>query len=125
MKTPYLILISTILAAHTLAANPETDQTNSKPTQDEIATTEKQHAASAKKLSIEQDDLSADVQDLIDEQTDPKVIQLLSEIEITMAEATDLLEQTNTGGATIAVETEIIEKIFDAAKKKKKQSGGG
>ena len=82
------------------------------------------HQRGAKNLSLEQDDLSADVQDLIDEQTDPEVVKLLSEIEITMAEATDLLEQTNTDGSTIAVETEVIEKIFEAAKKKQQKSGG-
>ena len=38
-----------------------------------------------------------------------------------MADATDLLEQEKTGGPTIATETEVIEKIFEAAKKKKQQ----
>ena len=86
-----------------------------------------QHGEKAQSLALEQDELSADVQDLIDEQTDAEVIGILREIEVIMADATDLLEQKNTGGATIATETEVIEKIFEAAKKKqqnKKKDGG-
>ena len=86
-----------------------------------------QHGEKAQSLAIEQDELSADVQDLIDEQTDAEVIGILREIEVIMADATDLLEQKNTGGATIATETEVIEKIFEAAKKKQqnqKKDGG-
>lgn len=85
------------------------------------------HGEKAQLLSLEQDELSADVQDLIDEQTDPEVIKMLREIEMIMADATDLLDQKNTGGATIATETEVIEKIFEAAKKKQqnqKKDGG-
>ena len=87
----------------------------------------KQHGEKAQSLAIEQDELSADVQDLIDEQTDAEVIGILREIEVIMADATDLLEQKNTGGATIATETEVIEKIFEAAKKKQQnqKKGGG
>ena len=87
----------------------------------------KQHGEKAQSLAIKQDELSADVQDLIDEQTDAEVIGILREIEVIMADATDLLEQKNTGGATIATETEVIEKIFEAAKKKQqnqKKDGG-
>lgn len=81
------------------------------------------HGERAKKLSYDQDDLSADVQDLIDEQTDTKLIKLLRETEIIMADATDLLEDKDTGGATIATQTEIIEKILEAAKQKQQSSG--
>lgn len=98
-----------------------------KLTKQAIADQLEQHGEKAQLLSIEQDELSADVQDLIDEQTDAEVIGLLREIEVIMADATDLLEQKNTGGETIATETEVIEKIFEAAKKKqqKQQEGGG
>ncbi len=41
-----------------------------------------------------------------------------------MADATDMLESQDTGGATIATETEVIEKIFEAAKKKQQKGGG-
>ena len=124
MKT-YITLICTALAVPTLIANPATEKPKAKLTPKEISSAVKKHNTGAKKLSLEQDDLSADVQDLIDEQTDPEVVKLLHEIEGTMAEATDLLEQTNTDGSTIAVETEVIEKIFDAAKKKQQKSSGG
>lgn len=92
-----------------------------------IAEALQQHGEKSQALAIEQDELSADVQDLIDEQTDAEVIGLLREIEVVMADATDLLEQKNTGGETIATETEVIEKIFEAAKKKQQnqQEGGG
>ena len=125
MKLSPLIILCTALAVPPLMATPELGNTNTKQTAQEIAEAEKKHAASATKLSLEQDDLSADVQDLLDEQTNPEVVKLLAEIEVVMGEATDRLEQTHTDGTTIAVETEVIEKIFEAAKKKKQQSGGG
>ena len=59
------------------------------------------------------------------EQTDPEVIKLLRELEEIMADATDQLEATKTDGSTIAIETEVIEKIFEAAKKKQQKGGGG
>lgn len=125
MKPSTITLICTALAVPNLLANPATDTPKTKLTPQQVSKAVEKHHAGAKKLSLEQDDLSADVQDLVDEQTDPEVAQLLREIEITMAEATDLLEQTNTDGSTIAVETEVIEKIFEAAKKKQQKSGGG
>ena len=42
-----------------------------------------------------------------------------------MDEATDKLASHDTGGDTIAAQTEIIEKIHDAAKAKQKQNGSG
>jgi len=103
------------------------DAVSPKGTDKDMAKAIEQHGQKALLLALEQDDLSADVQDLIDEMTDAEVIGLLQEIEIVMADTTDLLEQKNTGGETIAAETEVIEKIFEAAKKKQqnqKQDGG-
>jgi len=125
MKLPPLIILCAALTAPPLLAAPEAGNTNNQRTAQKMADAEKKHAASAKKLSLEQDDLSADVQDLLDEQTNPEVVKLLAEIEVVMGEATDRLEQTHTDGTTIAVETEVIEKIFEAAKKKKQKSGSG
>lgn len=82
----------------------------------------KEHAKGSIKTANEQDELSADVQDLIQEQTDPKVLKLLNEAENLMGEATERLEDKKTGGNTIAIETEIIEKIYEAAKQKKSGS---
>jgi len=128
MKPSHITRLCTTLAVTALVTTPAaisaTDTAKEKLSKKEIFQAMEKHQRGAKNLSLEQDDLSADVQDLIDEQTDPEVVKLLSEIEITMAEATDLLEQTNTDGSTIAVETEVIEKIFEAAKKKQQKSGG-
>ena len=55
----------------------------------------------------------------------PKVIELLNEVEKIMDEATDQLAAADTGGGTLAAQTEIIEKIHAAAKEKQKQPGGG
>ena len=116
--------MTALVATSAAISAAETTTAKEKLSPKEISQAMEKHQRGAKSLSLEQDDLSADVQDLIDEQTDPEVVKLLSEIEVTMAEATDLLEQTNTDGSTIAVETEVIEKIFDAAKKKQQKSGG-
>jgi len=126
MKSLFFTFVFSSLALPVLQANPATDEADqAKLTQKEIAQAIERHNKGTKKLSLEQDDLSADIQDLLDEQTNPKIVALLSQVEMTMAEATDLLEQTNTDGTTIAIETEIIEKIFDAAKKKNQQSNSG
>jgi hypothetical protein len=82
------------------------------------------HGEGSQRLAVDQDELSAAVLGLIEEQTDEKVIQLLEQVEEIMAEVTDSLDQTNTGGDTIAAQTDIIEKIFEAAKQKS-QSGKG
>jgi hypothetical protein len=83
------------------------------------------HREGSSKVADRQDELSADVQQLTIEQTVPKVIELLNEVEEIMDEATDKLAAYDTGGETIAAETEIIEKIHAAAKEKQKQQGSG
>lgn len=71
-------------------------------------------------LSKEQDELSADVQELIEDQTNPKVIEMLEEVEQLMLGVTDNLSEADTGKDTLFNETKIIEKIFEAAKEKSK-----
>lgn len=83
------------------------------------------HKEGSVKVAEDQDELSADVQQLVIEQTVPKVIELFNEAEKIMDEATDRLDGADTGGETIAAQTEIIEKIFEAAKEKQKQGKGG
>jgi hypothetical protein len=83
------------------------------------------HREGANKIADQQDELSADVQQLTIEQTVPKVIELLNDVEKIMDEATDQLAAADTGGTTLAAQTEIIEKIHAAAKEKQKQQGGG
>ena len=82
------------------------------------------HQEGATKVADDQDELSADVQQLVIEQTMPKVIELLTEVKDIMDEATDLLAKADTGGLTLAAQTEIIEKIHAAAKEKQSQGGG-
>lgn len=83
------------------------------------------HLEGSSKVADEQDELKADVQQLIVEQTIPKVVELLSEVEDIMNETTDLLAEADTGGGTIAAQTEIIEKIHAAAKKRQSEGGSG
>jgi hypothetical protein len=84
-----------------------------------------EHREGASRVADQQDELSADVQQLTIEQTVPQVIELLNEVEAIMDEATDQLAAAETGGPTIAAQTEIIEKIHAAAKEKQKQQGSG
>lgn len=79
----------------------------------------------ARDLSDRQDELAADVQQLTIEQTTPKVIELFRAVEDAMDEASERLYEHETDGVTIAAETDVIEKIFEAAKEKQKQSGAG
>ena len=78
------------------------------------------HAQGSEKVAVDQDELSADVQHLVLEQTNQKVIDLLGEVENIMDEATEMLIEHDTGGETIAAQTEVIEKIYEAAKEKNK-----
>jgi hypothetical protein len=82
------------------------------------------HKDGTAKLADEQDELSADVQQLVIEQTNPKVIELLDEVEGIMDEATDRLAEADSGGETIAAQTEVIEKIHAAAKERQSQGSG-
>jgi hypothetical protein len=82
------------------------------------------HRDGSTKLAVEQDELSADVQQLILEQTIDEVIRLLEEVEFAMDDATDNLELADTGGETIAAQTDVIEKIYEAAKARQSNSSG-
>lgn len=110
MKTAYLILA---LPLAVMADDPELAE--------KIST----HQTGSRDLSEKQDELAADVQQLTIEQTVPKVIELLREVEDAMDEASERLWEHETGGETIAAETDVIEKIYAAAKEKQKQCKGG
>ncbi|MEO5916452.1 MAG: hypothetical protein ABIS50_19605 [Luteolibacter sp.] len=86
---------------------------------------QEKHREAANKVADRQDELKADVQQLTIEQTVPKVIELLTNVEEIMVEATDNLAASDTGGKTLAAQTDIIEKIHEAAKEKQKQQGSG
>ena len=90
-----------------------------------LAAKKEDHEKGSAKIADTQDELSADVQQLIIEQTVPQVIELLNQVDTIMDEATDRLSNQDTGGETIAAQTEVIEKIHAAAKEKQKQQGSG
>lgn len=81
------------------------------------------HRQAAEHLAEAQDELAADVQQLILEQTEPTVIRLFKDVQGIMGEATDRLANADTGGATIAAQTEVLEKIHAAAKEKQQSNG--
>ncbi len=114
MKPALLIMAACMLAPLTRAAEEQTPD-------ERLA----MHRDGADKIADEQDELSADVQQLVIEQTNPKVIELLNDVENIMDEATERLAEADTGGETLAAQTEIIEKIHAAAKEKQSQGEGG
>lgn len=103
-------------AAKADEAKPETD-----PPEDPVA----KHHAGSTKVAGDQDELSTDVQQITIEQTIPKVIELFQEVEGIMDEATEWLFEYDTGGRTMAAQTEVVEKIFEATKERQKQQSGG
>lgn len=78
--------------------------------------------ALTEELSGNQDSLSADIQELVELQTQNEVIQKLEETEQAMIEATLRLLDGDTGGETLSIQTEIIEKAYEAAQQKQQQS---
>lgn len=122
MKKSILAALASVAAIAASHAEPPEKAETKKLTEAEKAKAIVEHQEGAEEVSIDQDKQSANTRELIMEQTDPKVISLLKEVEILMGKATDSLEDADTGGDTIAMQTEIIEKIYEAAKEK--QSGG-
>lgn len=109
-------------------ADPVNEENTTKATEADKAKALVDHQEGSEKVSIDQDKQAANAQELIIEQTDQKVIDLLIKVETLMGQTTDQLEDGNTGGDTIAMQTEIIEKIYEAAQQKaqgKPSSGQG
>jgi hypothetical protein len=122
MKKTTLAAMASITAIAISHADPPATAETKELTETAKAKAIVEHQEGAEEVSIDQDKQSANTRELIMEQTDQKVIALLKEVEILMGKATDSLEDGDTGGDTIAMQTEIIEKIYEAAKQK--QSGG-
>jgi len=101
-----------------LIAIPALFAQEAKPEIDTAATLEK-HQAGSEVEAEKQDNLAGDVQQLRKEQTQEKVVQLLGEVEALMDESSGNLMEYKTDGETLSAQNEIIEKIFEAAKKKK------
>lgn len=76
------------------------------------------HQEIATKLARQQDELQADTSDLILGETNVNVISLLKKCRHSMNDAVDLLEAYQTGGQTLAAQSEVIELIYQAAKEK-------
>ena len=72
------------------------------------------HKETASKLAVQQDELQADTSDLILGETNEEVVELLKKCR----HAVDLLEVYNTGGQTLAAQSDVIELIYQAAKAK-------
>lgn len=113
--------LSLLIPCLALAGDKAGGKTEEKAADDVSA----KHHEGAGKVAEQQDELAADVQQLTIEQTVPQVIELLNQVEKIMDEATDKLADADTGGDTLAAQTEIIEKIQAAAKEKQKQKSGG
>lgn len=117
MKITLLTALASAGLLTTGFADPVKEEAK-KPTEAEKAQALVKHQEGSEKVSIDQDKQAANAQELLAEQTNPKVIELLNQVEILMAQTTDRLEDSDTGGDTIAIQTEIIEKIYEAAKAK-------
>lgn len=122
MKKLTLALVTSLTAVAVSSAEPPEKPESKQLTEAEKAKAIEEHLDGAEEVSIDQDKQSANTRELIIEQTDPKVIALLKEVESLMGKATDSLEDGDTSGDTIAMQTEIIEKIYEAAKQR--QAGG-
>ena len=104
-RIPTSIALAGVLATAPLVADEKEEVTP-----EDIVQALAKHQAGSGELADDQDELSADVQELIEEQTSDKVIELLGEVEDIMGEVIDNLDEHDTGGGTIAAETEVIEK---------------
>ncbi len=127
MKT-YLSILGCLALIPTICASPlEANKNQQWSEKKQLTAEEKQQTRinledQILELADRQDELSADIQELIEGQTNQEVIKVLEEVEVLMVEVIDHLEEENTGGDTIAIETEIIERIFQSAQKKQQQS---
>ena len=120
MKFIHLISLTllSLTSAYAEGLQAYSEKLETKP--EDAPVNEVQRQQESAKLSKNQDELSADVQELIEAQTNEKVIALFENVEELMASVTDNLQDSNTGSDTIFSENEIIEKIFEAAKVKSK-----
>lgn len=82
------------------------------------------HKETASKLAGQQDELQADTSDLIMGETNEEVVDLLKKCRHAMNDAVDLLEVYNTGGQTLAAQSDVIELIYQTAKAKMTGAGG-
>ena len=77
------------------------------------------HKETAEKLAVQQDELQADTSDLIMGETNEEVIDLLKKCRHAMNDAVDLLENYNTGGPTLAAQSDVDGKSDMASSQEK------
>ncbi len=87
------------------------------PAKDRTAELKERTEALARRM----DELSAEAQDLVWNHTNPKLTEFLKGIDGAMLDARDLLEAYRTDGETVAAEQDVLEKIYEAAKKAAQQ----
>ncbi|MDB6080302.1 MAG: hypothetical protein JWO82_4049 [Akkermansiaceae bacterium] len=122
MKALLTLVFLPVLA---MAADPAATVMQQQQKEADLAAKISEHQTASKELSDKQDDLAADVQQLTIEQTSEEVAKMLKEVENAMDDASERLLDHDTGNDTIAAQTDVIEKIHDAAKKRQQQSGKG
>ena len=102
--------------------------------QAKAAVEEEEHSKKANLLSEKQAEISQRVAEVIktiekieldEDKAFPKEKALLSQVEIVMDEARDILAESETGGPAIAAETEAIELLLKAKRINPKGGGGG
>jgi hypothetical protein len=127
LSTIPVILLLGIILTGTYAEEPTSQEALTTPTPQpspKEAAPKRQVTDASTKLADEQDELQADLMDLISTQSDAKVIKLLKRCQKATNDAVDLLEVGNTGGQTIAAQTEVIELIYKATKQMNSDSQG-
>ncbi|MEM6911614.1 MAG: hypothetical protein AAF555_08510 [Verrucomicrobiota bacterium] len=125
MKAPAtLTLLVLLLAMPRLSAQEEEEPPPERTRADILQAQEEKLRRETKTLADRQDELSTNLRDIIENQTNAEVITELEKIDFAMMDAVDLLDFNETGGETIAAETEVIELILAAAEKAAEQSQG-
>ncbi len=111
------LLISSLLALPALSADAQPDTTAP-------AQYSEKHKDISTDLAELQDELQADASDLIMDETKKETVELLKKCRKAMNDAIDNLELYNTGGETLAAQSDVIELIYQASKSKMQGSDG-
>ncbi len=125
------LIISSLLSLPALADSPKTDnaadkaaaQQNNAPAEQTPQYSEK-HKDTSEDLAELQDELQADASDLIMDETKKETVELLKKCRKAMNDAVDNLEVYNTGGQTLAAQSDVIELIYQASKSKMQGQNG-
>lgn len=114
---PRALPLGPVLLAAGLALAGLAGAEEAAPAKDRAAELKERTEALARRM----DELSAEAQDLVWNHTNPKLTGFLKGIDDAMLDARDLLEAYRTDGETVAAEQDVLEKIYEAAKKAAQQ----